>query len=80
MTYPPFGKSALSSILCKGDFLKPIINALWFPTKLSDPDPVIPSDDAPPASKDTGSAKEESGKAEKDADDKSMPSAGMKIL
>ena len=77
MTYPPFGKSVLSSILCKGDFLKPIINALWFPAKLSDPDPVIP-DDAPPASKDTGSAKEELGKAEKDTEDKGTPHAGMK--
>ena len=41
LTYLGFGKEFVCKILAIDDFLKPVITCLWYPAKLSDPDPVV---------------------------------------
>ncbi|XP_076799872.1 protein virilizer homolog [Clavelina lepadiformis] len=41
LTYPSFGKNFVFRIFAMEDNLRPILRCLWFPRKLSDPDPVI---------------------------------------
>ena len=41
LTYPAFGKLFVCQMLKIEALLAPIITCLWFPMKLSDPDPVI---------------------------------------
>ena len=58
LTYTTFGKKFLCEVLAIDSFTKPIISCLWFPNKLSDPDPEFDSskeEDKKPTSQDNKS-------------------------